>query len=401
MHKYALIRRPETSQTRDFLIPVWSFHDDDHDDVQLHKHFQLRIARSRFNHSQNPFLSSNRSPSNHAKLSMILSKLSVTTILVSASLGEAAKITPLVEDKPELKTLTQTVGIKPKAETPSAHFHKVKKVDADTPAKKSSDPETRIVGGNSADYGEYQYYAQLLYSTGIVCGGSLIAPNVVLSAAHCYDAGLNKVSVGTYDFSYGYYESGYSEHSGITHVAIHPDYVGDITGHTGNMEHDIMLLRLDDEFTQFDPITLNSNAYKPATGDYLTVIGLGLTDPDSSYSVAGTLQEVELQTVAPNQCFPPDHPGIGVYNDDTEFCASDPGMNGGKMSCQGRSLYAPARQNYTKFHRLILLCFSQQVIAVAPSLRSIMQLVSTSKWEWSAGDQLFAQSQAKAQFTVA
>lgn len=47
----------------------------------------------------------------------------------------------------------------------------------------------RIVGGTNADVGEFPYQVSLqlkgLLGGGHFCGGSIIAPNVILTAGHC------------------------------------------------------------------------------------------------------------------------------------------------------------------------------------------------------------------------
>lgn len=46
------------------------------------------------------------------------------------------------------------------------------------------DAQARIIGGDEANVGEYPYAVSLSYSSlGHLCGGSMIGPDVVLSAA--------------------------------------------------------------------------------------------------------------------------------------------------------------------------------------------------------------------------
>lgn len=50
----------------------------------------------------------------------------------------------------------------------------------------------RIVGGWSVGYLKYQWYAALVQDDFVYCGGTLIAPKYVVSAAHCYKEPLHK-----------------------------------------------------------------------------------------------------------------------------------------------------------------------------------------------------------------
>jgi secreted trypsin-like serine protease len=48
---------------------------------------------------------------------------------------------------------------------------------------REGDAQTRIIGGNEANTSEYPYAVSLFSPSGHYCGGSLIGPDVVLSAA--------------------------------------------------------------------------------------------------------------------------------------------------------------------------------------------------------------------------
>merc|ERR1712072_1562288 len=66
-----------------------------------------------------------------------------------------------------------------------------------TPSAINSRYHNRIINGEESKEGEYPYYVQVGYG----CGGTLIAPSVVLYAAHCADAGLDagtSAQVGAY-----------------------------------------------------------------------------------------------------------------------------------------------------------------------------------------------------------
>ena len=51
---------------------------------------------------------------------------------------------------------------------------------------KGSQANTRIIGGESSDEGEWPWAVQLLRYRNLVCGATLIASNWVVSAAHCF-----------------------------------------------------------------------------------------------------------------------------------------------------------------------------------------------------------------------
>ncbi|KAL7513499.1 hypothetical protein ACHAXN_010601 [Cyclotella atomus] len=64
----------------------------------------------------------------------------------------------------------------------------------------SQPDNSRIIGGKEAVAGRFPYAVALSDSVGQFCGGSLIAEDVVLTAAHCQGSDYNIV-VGRHDLS--------------------------------------------------------------------------------------------------------------------------------------------------------------------------------------------------------
>ena len=59
-------------------------------------------------------------------------------------------------------------------------------------------PKPRVIGGVDAEEGRYPYNVALVDGFGyLICGGSLIAPDVVLTVAHC--EGMTRAQIGRYD----------------------------------------------------------------------------------------------------------------------------------------------------------------------------------------------------------
>ncbi|KAL7545846.1 hypothetical protein ACHAWF_009194, partial [Thalassiosira exigua] len=92
--------------------------------------------------------------------------------------------------------------------------------------------DNRIIGGAEATQGRYSYAVSLQDKGDHFCGGSLIAPDVVLSAAHCA-GGKYQAIIGRHSL-----ESNDGDVVDIEDEMMHPDYDDDMT------ENDFMLLFL-------------------------------------------------------------------------------------------------------------------------------------------------------------
>lgn len=185
----------------------------------------------------------------------------------------------------------------------------------------------RIIGGTEATPGRYKHYVQLRHQIyGTFCGGTLLAPDTVLSAAHC-GGGPYQVVVDSHELS-----SGGEEEFGfdISKEIIHPRY-----GESEDKEapnHDYMLLFLKEPVTSkrnltVEYIKLNSNSDTPLSGDPVTVIGHGVTD-SFDVNLSPVLMEVEVFALSNEEC---ENSYEGLK--DEMLCAAEANHD----SCQGDS----------------------------------------------------------------
>lgn len=186
----------------------------------------------------------------------------------------------------------------------------------------------QIVGGDLATEGEHPwmiYLSSSAFGSNSYCGGSLIAADWVITAAHCIGSGTIYTVAGVYDRS----SAGASNAFVVESRYVHPSYNSVSSG------NDIALLKLAEpvptslvsSYAQLPSVTLDNTFV--GTGDTVKVIGWGTT---SSGGVQSTiLREVFVPVTSESAC----NSAYGGIDYDTQVCAGF--TTGGRDSCQGDS----------------------------------------------------------------
>lgn len=220
-----------------------------------------------------------------------------------------------------------------------------------------------IIGGTSARPNRFPYYVALKDANKEVqCGGTLIAPDIVLTAAHCRNSNLMYVDVGKYSkieqvgfgeeieilnpfemISSGEWSTVRNlEKSNATILAdsgfMHPEH--DLAART----YDVMLVKLARPASPNRPLVkVNQDSRvprkQPGGRNEITIVGMGNTENTGLWPKPATLRQVHVDYLPYEDCV-----DVENYNLDYKFellphmmCTQGAGVYGDRGQCYGDS----------------------------------------------------------------
>ena len=201
------------------------------------------------------------------------------------------------------------------------------------PAISHAQVETKIVGGTSAEAGEYPWQIALLKKQGqflyFICGGTLIAPQRVVTAAHCTSGSASslKVLVGTQLLDSG------GSILDVSSYADHPSY----SSTTSRFDAAVLELASSATAAGGEALQLigpegSADDALWAAGEQLAISGWGSTSEGGD--TPNQLREARVPRVADSTCGQSDYYGTR-FHAGSMVCAGP--AAGGTDTCQGDS----------------------------------------------------------------
>ncbi|XP_059472967.1 proclotting enzyme-like isoform X2 [Neocloeon triangulifer] len=181
-----------------------------------------------------------------------------------------------------------------------------------------------IIGGIKAVEGQFPWQAYIIIDNSFLCGGSLIMPSWIMTAAHCLHGTAYEVTLGSIDRSKNPTGSVTLQ---TTQKIVHENY------HDYNLNNDIGLLKLPSSIELSDVINVVklpslSDGSKTFEGATITVSGFGKFTETSAPSKS--LNYVELPIISSETC-------VGYYGSDIVTSATICTLITPKSTCSGDS----------------------------------------------------------------
>ncbi|KAM3926881.1 ovochymase-1 [Leptodactylus fuscus] len=236
----------------------------------------------------------------------------------------------------------------------------------------------RIVGGEESCPNCWPWQVLIMYQGRFQCGGVIISPQWILTAAHC----LSSSDPSHYHLRAGIHDRLLNESSRqdrmVHSIAAHEMY-SPITN-----DYDIALIRLAEELTFNDfvrPVCLPKMEDPLESTSLCVVTGWGNIEEDGEYT--NRLQQLQVPILNNNICNSSYYPGV---ISERMFCAGFPDT-GGKDSCQGDSggpLVCPGLNNAYVLYGIVswgVGCARSKKPGVYTRVRSFLSWIERTQQE--------------------
>ncbi len=162
----------------------------------------------------------------------------------------------------------------------------------------SAEPNQRIVGGDVADPADWPFIVAIASASGNnYCGGSVVAPKAVVTAAHCVEGSRPKsvrVIAGRPDLGDG----SIGEKIRVADISVHRQYL-----RRGNRDVAVLILGRPTAALPVLLPTVAEGEAETAAGSELRVAGWGGTTPTGAHP-SDVLRDVSLFTISDADCAP-------------------------------------------------------------------------------------------------
>ncbi len=188
----------------------------------------------------------------------------------------------------------------------------------------------KIINSQPAPDGRYSYaqvsiqYRSSLVSSGGVylhqCGGALIAPDIILTAAHCQHL-IDRIYIDVYDVVT---DTANAQTYTFKNISAHPRF------EQVSFRYDYAIIHLTEQVDDMTPVRLNANASLPTLTDNLVVLGWGALHPATATTNAiypTILQKGNVQAITNENCAATVIDGVSLYQGeifDEMLCAEGP-----------------------------------------------------------------------------